>query len=528
MHSQKPSTMTSAPRKYPIGIQNFEDLITSGCVYVDKSDLVYELVNSARVAFLSRPRRFGKSLLVSTLKAYFEGKKELFKGLTIEQLENKWQKYPVLHIDFSQSKFTNEQQFKDEVHDMLSRWEEQYGKRETTKSFGKRFAEIISRAAQQAEGDAKAVILIDEYDAPLLDVLNNEKERAAIRQVLRDLFSPLKGQGENISFLFLTGITKFSQLSIFSELNHLLNISMLPQYAAICGITEEELFSNFKEDIALLADENGESYEEATAHLKYHYDGYHFSEKSPDMYNPYSLLQVLMTKKYDNYWFSSGTPTFLLDLLQNKSINIDELENRELKSTQFNAPITDALELIPTFYHSGYLTIKSYHQRHGIYTLGTPNEEVRVGLVESLLPRLLPKILSDSNLDIYNFVKDLEKGDIESFLKRLQVFFANIPYDLNNKSEKHYQTIFYIFTTLIGQYVEAEHRTATGRIDMLIRTPDNLYLFELKLNYTAQDALDQINQKRYYTPFELGNQKVIKVGVNFDDTTRTIRDWLVE
>ncbi len=519
--------MTSQPRKYPIGIQNFEKLITTGCHYVDKTDLVYQMIKSCEVVFLSRPRRFGKSLLVSTLKAYFEGKKELFKGLAMEQLEREWKEHPVLHISFAKRKNSNgDNAFAEMLDSLLLEFEAKYEVQDIRNSFAERFENVI-KAAHQKTGE-QAVILIDEYDAPLLDNLHDQEKLIKIRMLLRDFFSPLKDCGNNIRFLFLTGITKFSQLSIFSELNHLLNISMLPQYAAICGITEEELLSNFKEDIALLADENEESYEEATDHLKRYYDGYHFAHTSPDIYNPYSLLSTLLSKEYDNYWFGSGTPTFLLDLLQDKSINIDELENRALKSTQFNAPITDNLELIPTFYHSGYLTIKSYHQRHGIYTLGIPNEEVRVGLVESLLPRLLPNILKDSNLDIYNFVKDLEKGDIDAFLKRLKVFFTTIPYDLNNKTERHYQTIFYIFTTLIGQYVEAEHRTATGRIDMLIRTSDHLYLFELKLNCTAQDALDQINQKRYYTPFDLGNQKVIKVGVNFDDATRTISDWVVE
>ncbi len=520
--------MTTPVRRYPIGVQDFETLITSECIYVDKTDLIYKLVNSGFAAFLSRPRRFGKSLLVSTLKAYFEGKKELFKGLSMEQLEQKWTKHPVLHIDFSQSKSANVREFRSSVNNLLSGYEQLYGRVTTEENYGDRLAGIIKRAAEQSTPDAKVVVLIDEYDAPLLNVLHDDEERKAIQQVLRDLFSPLKFQGQNMRFLFITGITKFSQLSIFSELNHLRNISMTPQFATICGISEEELLTQFKEDIALLAEANSETYEEACNHLKRRYDGYHFSEKSPDAYNPYSVLHVFLDNKYDNYWFATATPTFLLNLLQLQKINIDELEGVELKSSRFNAPITDTLDLIPTFYHSGYLTIKSYDKAMEMYTIGIPNEEVRVGLVESLIPRLLPDVYSDNNLSSFHFARDLKKGDINTFLTRLQVFFAKIPYDLNNKTEKHYQTIFYIFTVLIDQYVEVEKKTAAGRIDMLIRTPDYLYLLEFKLNYTAQDALSQINQKGYDAPFQLDSQKVIKVGVNFDDTTRTIRDWAVE
>ncbi len=520
--------MATPIHKYPIGVQNFEDLITSGFVYVDKTDLIYQLINPARAAFLSRPRRFGKSLLVSTLKAYFEGKRELFKGLAMKQLEKEWKQHPVLHVDFSQSKSANVDEFKDEVHDMLLQWEEQYGKRESAKSFGKRFAEIIKRAAEQSDPDAKVVVLIDEYDAPLLGVLHDDKERKAIQQVLRNLFSPLKAEGHNMRFLFITGITKFSQLSIFNELNHLLNVSMLPQLSAICGITEEEMLSNFQEDIALLAHQNNENYEQACAHLKRLYDGYHFSHTCPDIYNPFSLIKVLYSQEYESYWFESATPTFLLDLLQNQKVNVDELEGTELKSERFNAPITDTLDLIPTFYHSGYLTIKSFDDILRAYTIGIPNEEVRVGLVESLLPRLLPHILSDKNLSIFHFVRDLTKGDIDMFLTRLCSFFGDIPYHLNNKCEKHYQTIFYLFTVLMGQYVQVEHATAIGRIDLVIRTSGYLYLFEFKLNGTAQDALDQINSNEYALPYKVGNDQVIKIGLKFDNDTRTIANWLVE
>ncbi len=519
--------MTAPIRRYPIGVQDFEKLITSGYTYVDKTELMYKLIQGGEAAFLSRPRRFGKSLLVSTLKAYFEGKKELFKGLAIEQLEKEWVQHPVLHLSFATRKNSNgDRAFEEMLQSLLEDFEKTYHIKEIRTSLSGRFEKVIETAYLTT--GKPVVVLIDEYDAPLLDNLYHEEKLQNARILLRDFFSPLKDCGKYMKFLFITGITKFSQLSIFSELNHLRNISMTPQFSAICGITEEELLTHFKEDIALLAESNSEKYDEACAHLKRRYDGYHLSEKSPDVYNPYSVLHVLLDNKYDNYWFASATPTFLLDLLQHQKINIDELEGAELKSSRFNAPITDTLDIIPTFYHSGYLTIKSYDKAMDIYTIGIPNEEVRIGLVESLIPRLLPNVFSDNNLSSFHFARDLMKGDINTFLTRLQVFFAKIPYDLNNKSEKHYQTIFYIFTVLIDQYVEVEKKTASGRIDMLIRTPEHLYLLEFKLNYTAQDALAQINQKGYDAPFQLDSQKVIKVGVNFDDTTRTIRDWVVE
>ncbi len=520
--------MTTPIRRYPIGVQNFEKLITSGYAYVDKTELVYKLLQSGEAAFLSRPRRFGKSLLVSTLKAYFEGKKELFKGLAMESLEEKWTQHPVLHIDLSSSKSTEVDKFKSTVNNLLAGFERLYGSVSTEETFGDRLAGIISRAAEQSGAEGKVVVLIDEYDAPLLGVLHDDKERKAFQEVLRNLFSPLKFQGHNMSFLFITGITKFSQLSIFSELNHLLNISMLPQFSAICGITEEELLSYFKEDITLLAENNSETYAEACAHLKRLYDGYHFSEDCPDIYNPYSLIKVLYTQRYDSYWFESATPTFLLNLLQLQQININELEGAELDTESFNAPITDTLHLIPTFYHSGYLTIKSFDNVLKTYTIGIPNEEVRVGLVKSLIPRLLPHVFSDKNLSAFHFARDLMKGDIEMFLVRLRSFFGDIPHHLNNKCEKHYQTIFYVFVVLMGQYAQVEHATAIGRIDLLIRTSGYLYLFEFKRDSTAKAALAQINEKEYALPYKVGNDQVIKIGINFDDTTRTISEWVVE
>ena len=513
-------------RKFPIGIQSFEELRSNGYVYVDKTEVVYDLIQSGKTFFLSRPRRFGKSLLVSTLKAYFEGKKHLFEGLAMERMETEWTKHEVLHTSFATSKVRNAEQLNNSINTMLARWEALYGKNPEEKNNSDRFAGVIERAAKQS--GKQVVVLIDEYDAPILSVLTEKPDREAIKYILRDFFSPLKDMGEHIRFLFLTGVTKYSQLSIFSELNHLVNISMLPQFGSICGITEDELFSNFKQDVEDLAVAKKLSYDGAVEKLKRLYDGYHFCNESPDIYNPFSLLHVFAYKQFAYFWFESATPTFLLDVLQDTNLPIDDLDRIELKAERFNKPIMEDVDPIPLLYHSGYLTIKDYDEEFNTYTIGFPNEEVRQGLVDSLIPRILPHLNDDQNLSIPNFVKDLRKGDINMFLTRLRSFFADVPNVLNNKTEKHYQTMFYIFTRLIGQYAQVEIPTARGRVDMLIRTGGYLYLFEFKFNATAAEALAQINSKEYAIAYVVDNDKVVKIGLNFDDTTRTITEWIVE
>lgn len=513
-------------RRYPIGVQNFEDLRNNKYVYVDKTKLVYRLANMNKTYFLSRPRRFGKSLLVSTLEAYFQGKKELFEGLAMERLEKEWNVYPVLHIDFSMTKYTEFSDLTGQLNLNLLRWEELYGKNEVENTPAERFTGVIQRACKQT--GKQVVVLIDEYDAPLLDSNHHVELQDKLRNEMRKFFSPLKAQGQYLRFLFLTGISKFSQMSIFSELNNLQNISMSNDYSAICGITEEELHTQLKTDIEKMAQANHETYEEACAHLKKQYDGYHFSKECEDIYNPFSLFNAFAQKSYENYWFSTGTPTFLIKLLQKIDFNIRDLEHMDAKAEDFDKATEHLTDPIPVLYQSGYLTIKEYNPLFRAYTLGYPNEEVKIGFLEALIPSYLDRPTRESNFYVMSFVKDLMKGDVESCMLRTQSFFASIPNDLENKTEKHYQTIFYLLFKLMGQYVETEVKSAIGRSDIVVKLQDAIYVFEFKMDGTAEEALAQINSKRYAIPYQTDHRRVVKIGVNFDSATRTVGEWMVE
>ncbi|WP_195406061.1 ATP-binding protein [Bacteroides congonensis] len=513
-------------RRYPIGIQNFEQLRNDNYVYVDKTPLVYKLANTNTTYFLSRPRRFGKSLLVSTLEAYFQGKKELFTGLAMETLEKEWTVYPVLHIDFSISKYVVASSLRAYLHYQLALWEKVYGKSEDEGTFSLRFGGVIRRAYEQT--GKRVVILIDEYDSPMLDSNNNEKVQSEIRNIMRDFFSPLKSQGQYLRFLFLTGISKFSQMSIFSELNNLQNISMWDEYSAICGITEEELRSQMQIDIEQIAQANSETYEEACAHLKQQYDGYHFSKNCADIYNPFSLINAFTQKSYENFWFSTGTPTFLIDLLQESDFDIRDLDATTATAEQFDAPSNRITDPLPVLYQSGYLTIKGYDPDFQAYTLGYPNKEVRKGFIESLMPAYVHLPARENTFYVISFIKDLRAGKLNECLERMKSFFASIPNKLNNKEEKHYQTIFYLFFRLMGQYIDVEVDTAIGRADAVVKMQDAIYVFEFKVDGTPEEALAQINSKGYAIPYHAGNLKIIKIGVNFDSATRTIGDWKIE
>lgn len=513
-------------RRYPIGIQNFEDLRNNNCVYVDKSALIYQLTHTNKIYFLSRPRRFGKSLLVSTLEAYFQGKKDLFKGLAMEGLEKEWNEYPVLHIDFSMTKYTHIFDLQEQLNLNLLDWEKIYGKETEEDSPAARLRGIIRRAYEKT--GRQVVILIDEYDAPLLDSNSDTELQTNLRNELRKFFSPLKAQGQYLRFLFLTGISKFSQMSIFSELNNLQNISMVDNYSAICGITERELHTQLKQDIELMAEANNETFEQACMHLKERYDGYHFSERCEDIYNPFSLFCALSQKKYANFWFSTGTPTFLIDLLQQSNFDIRKLEGVLATADQFDAPTNQITNPIPVLYQSGYLTIKDYDPQFGMYTLAYPNLEVRKGFIESLMPEYIHVSGPDNTFYIVSFIKDLQAGQIETCLERMRSFFASIPNTLNNKEEKHYQTIFYLVFRLMGQYVDAEVNTAIGRADVVVRLANAIYVFEFKVDGSADEALAQINSKEYTIAYQADHREIIKIGVNFDSTTRTIGEWKIE
>lgn len=513
-------------RLYPIGIQNFEDLRNNNYVYVDKTELIYRLTHTNKVYFLSRPRRFGKSLLVSTLEAYFQGKKELFQGLAMERLEKEWESYPVLHLDFSMTKYTDFADLTGQLHLNLLEWEKLYGKDPEEKNPAERLTGVIRRAYKQT--GKQVVILIDEYDAPLLDSNHLPHLQEKLRNEMRKFLSPLKAQGQYLRFLFLTGISKFSQMSIFSELNNLQNISMRDNYSAICGITEEEAHTQLKIDIQLMAQANEETYEEACAHLKEQYDGYHFSENCPDIYNPFSLFNAFTQKKYRNFWFSTGTPTFLINLLKESDFDIRELEGVEATAEQFDAPSNQISSPIPILFQSGYLTIKDYDPLLNIYTLAYPNREVRKGFLESLIPAYIHVMPTKDTFYIASFIRDLMKGDVESCMVRTQSFFASIPNDLENKTEKHYQTIFYLIFRLMGQYVDAEVKSATGRADVVVKLEDAVYIFEFKIDGTAEEALAQINEKGYAIPYQSDHRRVVKIGVNFSSETRTVGNWIIE
>lgn len=513
-------------RRYPIGIQNFGELRNNNYVYVDKTGLIYRLTHTNKVYFLSRPRRFGKSLLVSTLEAYFLGKKELFKGLAMESLEKEWNTYPVLHVDFSGSKYNSVDNLKAAINKQLLLWERVYGREEGDTTFSLRFESVIHRAYEQT--GQQVVVLIDEYDSPMLDSNNDYETQKEIRNIMRDFFSPLKKSDPYLRFVFLTGISKFSQMSIFSELNNLQNISMRDDYSAICGITEQELRAQLQIDIEQMAQANNESYEEACVHLKQQYDGYHFSENCEDIYNPFSLFNAFAQKKYANFWFSTGTPTFLIDILQECDFDIRELDGTTATAEQFDAPSDRITDPLPVLYQSGYLTIKGYDPDFQIYTLTYPNKEVGKGFIESLMPAYVHLPARENTFYVVSFIKDLRVGKLDECLERLKSFFASIPNKLDNKKEKHYQTIFYLFFRLMGQYIDVEVDTSVGRADAVVKLADTIYVFEFKVDGTPEEALAQINSKGYAIAYEAGNRKIIKVGVNFDSATRTIGTWKFE
>ena len=485
-------------RRYPIGIQNFEQLRNRNCVYVDKTELVYRLANTDSVYFLSRPRRFGKSLLVSTLEAYFQGKKDLFKGLAMERLEKDWNVYPVFHIDFSLTKYTTLFDLQEQLNLFLLRCEKVYGAEKEEKTPAARLQGMIRRAYEQT--GLPVVVLIDEYDAPLLDSNSNIPLQQELRNELRKFFSPLKGLGQYLRFLFITGISKFSQMSIFSELNNLKNISMRDDFSAICGITERELLDELRPDIERMALANGETYEAACAHLKRQYDGYHFSKKCEDVYNPFSLFNAFAQKSYENFWFSTGTPTFLINILQQSNFDIRELDGTTATAEQFDAPTSVITDPLPVLYQSGYLTIKGYDSEFQLYTLAYPNKEVRKGFIESLMPAYVHLPARENTFYVVSFIKDLRAGKLVECLERIRAFFASIPNDLENKQEKHYQTIFYLLFRLMGQYVDVEVKSAIGRADVVVKLHDAIYVFEFKVDGTPEEALEQINSKGYAIP----------------------------
>ncbi|ADY36295.1 AAA-ATPase [Phocaeicola salanitronis DSM 18170] len=512
---------------YPIGIQSFADIRERGFVYVDKTAMVYQMALRGKFYFLSRPRRFGKSLLVSTMEAYFLGKKELFKGLAIEKLETDWVQYPILHLDLNAQNYTNENALQEELDKHLMIWEQAYGLT-TDKSLSPetRFYNVIHNVYKQT--GKQVVVLIDEYDKPLLNTIDNETLHSVYRNMLKAFFSVLKSLDACIRFGFITGVSKFSHVSIFSDLNNLKDISMDPRYVDICGISEQELHGYFDDSIRELADANGITFEEACGQLRKQYDGYHFREDSIGVYNPFSLLNTFDSQVFNDYWFETGTPTFLVKLLQSKNYRLKDLEGKKVMSDVLSTTDTATSNPIPVLYQSGYLTIKGYDRKMRIYTLGFPNEEVERGFFNFLLPYYTPISNDDKASFLSDFVVAVDEGRPEDFLLLIQTMLAGQDYRIAGDAEKYFQNTFYLIFQLLGFNVVVEQATSQGRMDVTIQTDGYIYIIELKLDKTAEEALRQIKDNQYARPFQADKRKLYLIGVNFSSETRTVEKWVVE
>ena len=515
---------------YPLGIQTFERIRKENKLYIDKTEYVYRLTHtSGTYFFLGRPRRFGKSLFLTTLQSYFEGKKDLFNGLAIEKLEKEWTEYPVLHFDLSGGKHMNKEQLERYLAFILETEEKKWGITQPQIDANNRLTELINTAYEKS--GKQVVVLIDEYDAPILDVAHEQEQLDTLRNIMRNFFSPLKYSEAKLRFVFLTGITKFSQVSIFSELNNITNISMEDEYSSLCGISKEELLENFHHDIEDLAKARKMTFDEAVAQLKYHYDGYHFSGNGADMFNPYSLFNTFRANKFNSYWFSTGTPTFLIELLKEKGIDLLQLEDIWTSSDRFDTPTKEITDPIPVLYQSGYLTIKDYIELADTYKLAIPNEEVRKGLSNSLFRYYAPNGMDDRDAIcmawIQNFVLSTE-DNMEAFLPHLQIFYKKFPYTLINNNERHYQAVLYTILLILGCDVTPEVPTSDGRIDMVLKTKRSIYVLELKYKKDAEMAIEQINSKDYTAAFADDKRRKYKVGINFSEDRKSIDDWKVE
>jgi hypothetical protein len=515
-----------ALKNLPIGIQNFESLRRDGYLYVDKTALMYRLTHEGCYYFLKRPRRFGKSMLISTLHAYFAGQKDLFEGLAVEQLEKDWTVHPVLHLDLNVGEYQTEDDLRNKLSISLAEWEKLYGESERGSSLGDRFAGVIRRACEMT--GQPVVVLVDEYDKPMLQTLDNEKLQNTYRTILKSFYGALKSADNYIRFAFLTGVTKFSKVSVFSDLNNLRDISMLQDYATICGITDEELDTQFVPYIQRLADTLEQPYEEVREELRRRYDGYHFRLNSVGIYNPFSLLNTFQSNELNNYWFETGTPSYLVYLLQKHHSLLASMASAQVPAKVLNGLASQSSDPIPMIYQSGYLTIVGYNPTYGLYQLGIPNQEVADGFYNYLLPNYANVSESQTAFFIANFVEEIKAGQTDAFLKRLSSLFADTPYELVKDLENHYQNVLFIVTKLLGFYVRAEYHTSEGRIDLLLQTADFTYVMEFKLDGTAEEALRQIEEKHYAQPFEGdAHRKLVKVGVNFSSATRNIERWVV-
>ena len=512
-------------KRLPVGIQTFSNIVEDDMLYIDKTEYVWNMIHLSKYIFLSRPRRFGKSLLVSTLQAYYEGRKDLFKGLFIETVEKDWTEYPVLRLSMASGKHMEKDQLERYLLNILQENERHLGISSDSKDPNVRLKNLIFSAYEKT--GKKVVVLIDEYDAPLLDVVHEKETLPVLRNVMRNFYSPLKDCDPYLQFVFLTGITKFSQLSIFSELNNLKNISMRTDYAGVCGITEDEMLTQMTDYIDDFAEAQQITREEAIEGLKQQYDGYHFTWPSPDIYNPFSLLNAFQDHDYTNYWFGSGTPTYLIEMLRKFNVMPSDISNMQALVSDFDAPTENMASITPLLYQSGYVTIKDFDRPTLLYTLDIPNKEIRVGLMDSLLPNYVNMRKEAGNTTIAKMYRSLYNDDLDEMFRLLQAYLLTVPYCDNANSEGHYQQLLYVIFSLFGRYVEVEVHTPTGRVDIVMKTVKALYLFELKLNMSAQAAINQIDLKDYSSKFALSGLPIVKVGINFDPERRTIGDWKV-
>ena len=515
-------------RRYPVGIQTFSEIRERNYLYIDKTQYLVDFIDKGyKYIFLSRPRRFGKSLFASMIHAYYEGRKDLFEGLAMGEYEKEWVKHPVLHFDMSGAKHMDTKQLEGYLDYLLLPYEKQLGMEENKdKEPNIRFANIVKAAYEQT--GQKVALIIDEYDAPLLDVVHENDNLAALRRIMQNFYSPIKMLDPYLEFVFLTGITKFAQLSIFSELNNLFNISMYDQYSAICGISSNELHTQMLPDVEMLAERLHLSVDDTFALLKKKYDGYHFSENSEDVYNPFSLIKALASQKIGDYWFESGTPTYIIKLLQKYNVGLRDLSGQDAGVSDFDVSPENMTTALPLLYQSGYLTIKHYDPMINIYTLGYPNEEVRTGMIRSLCANYLIPAEGTNSSFVIKFVKAVVADDMEQAFTLMRAYLAGVSYRLSNKTERDVQTIFYLVFSLIGGFINVEEESSHGRADVVITLPSTVYVMELKFDGSADAALRQIDDKGYLIPYSADGKRLVKVGVNYSSEERTITEWRIE
>ena len=519
----------SERRNLPIGIQTFEEIRTKNCVYIDKSQFVEKLVRVGKPYFLSRPRRFGKSLFLSTLKSYFEGRKDLFEGLSLSETETEWKKYPVLYFDFTGKSYDSVEDLIEKIDDSLLEYEAIYGKRTESKDVAIRFRNLI-KAAFEKTGN-QVVVLVDEYDKPLLQHVLNSEVEDKIRSVLKGFYGNLKSEDQYIRFAFITGVTRFDKVSIFSDLNNLNDISLNSDFTSVCGISQTELESNFVPEIVFMAEENEISKEECLAELKKNYDGYHFSQDTEtDVYNPFSLMNAFFNNSFGSYWFSTGTPTFLTRMMLDVQFDYESLENGiDVDSRSLEEYRLNSSELVPMLYQTGYLTIKNYEKEFGSYTIAIPNAEVKFGLYKRLLPLYAGFPNDDKKIEIVNFLKELRAGKVNEFMERINKIFAAAPKKSNQKCyELDCQAFVWLIFKLMGEFVLCEVQNGKGRSDAVVWEKSAIYIFEFKMDKSAKEAMEQINSKDYPIAYKSDGRKIVKVAVNYSSEKEQLDDWIIE